>query len=102
MSKQQKLYANDAQDLSFIPNGVFEIQNTTERPPETLGALIRHWLIVTAVTVASLAAFGAGLKYLDEDTKRETARRNQMTTDQIKSESSLNCSDSSLPPDSAP
>jgi spore coat protein A, manganese oxidase len=49
------------------------------------------WILVLIVGLVSLGALGAGLKYLDDDAKREIAKRNAATPlNPIKDESLLN------------
>ena len=61
-------------------------------------ALKRQWIVVLIVGFISLGALGAGLKYLDEDAKREIAKRSAATPlNPVKNESLLNSVNPFLP-----
>ena len=52
------------------------IAETESSPKQTLiTALKSNWLVVGIIALLSLGALGAGLKYLEDDAKREIARR---------------------------
>ncbi|CAN5463183.1 hypothetical protein BH10ACI1_BH10ACI1_02090 [soil metagenome] len=69
------------------------IVKTEEKSKRNLfGYLKSNWLVVLIIAVLSLGAFGAGLKYLEDDAKREIARRaeNKGKLSDDKGESLLN------------
>jgi spore coat protein A, manganese oxidase len=61
-------------------------------------SLKRHWLIVAVIAFVALGTLGAGLKYLDDDARRELAKRSASTPlSPVKDESMLNAVNPFLP-----
>ena len=59
--------------------------------PGLFTKLKRHWWMVGIIALLSLGTLGAGLKYLDDDAKREMTKRNASTPlNPVKDESMLN------------
>jgi hypothetical protein len=61
-------------------------------------SLKRHWLAVAVIAFVALGTLGAGLKYLDDDARRELAKRSASTPlNPVKDESMLNAVNPFLP-----
>jgi hypothetical protein len=63
------------------------------RKPNLLAKMKANWLVVLIICLLSLGALGAGLKYLEDDARREMAKREaqkgKLLSDKEKSETSL-------------